>query len=111
MEGKVPKNGIWLQYKSNADQFMCNVVQKGNGNVKMSPGGMLWWQPWNNFQYTTSAMLVLAAHAEHLATAKASLDCPGGSLRSEDIFSFVRSQVISKSDINYIYIYIYELIF
>ncbi|XP_008792937.3 endoglucanase 15-like [Phoenix dactylifera] len=93
LEGKVPNNGTWSQYKSNADQFMCNVVQKGNSNVKMSPAGMLWWQPWANFQYTTSAMLVLAAHADHLASAKASLSCSGGSLASKDMISFVRSQV------------------
>nr|XP_010920986.2 endoglucanase 15 [Elaeis guineensis] len=93
LEGKVPNNGTWFQYKNNADQLMCNVVQKGNSNVKMTPGGMLWWQPWNNFQYTTSAMLVLAAHADHLATAKANLDCSGGSLGSKDIISFVQSQV------------------
>ncbi|KAG1339079.1 Endoglucanase 13 [Cocos nucifera] len=93
LEGKVSNNGTWSQYKSNADQFICNVVQKGNNNVKMSPGGMLWWQPWNNFQYTTSAMLVLAAHADHLAIANAKLDCSGGSLASKDLISFVRSQV------------------
>ncbi|XP_072960100.1 endoglucanase 13-like [Typha angustifolia] len=92
-EGKVPNNGPWAQYKSNAEQFVCSVVQKGSNNVKLSPGGMLWWQPWNNFQYTTSAMLVLAVHADQLAAAGGTLQCPGGNVGPQDIISFIGSQV------------------
>ncbi|XP_072960101.1 endoglucanase 13-like [Typha angustifolia] len=92
-EGKVPNNGPWAQYKRNGEQFVCSVAQKGSNNVKLSPGGMLWWQPWTNFQYTTSAMLVLVVHADQLAAAGGALQCPGGSVGPQDIISFVESQV------------------
>lgn len=93
MEGKVENSGPWAAYKNNADMFICSVVQKGSNNVQKSPGGILWWQPWANTQYITSAMLVLAAHADHLAAAKFSLSCPGGSVSPDDLISFIRSQV------------------
>ncbi|CAL9763249.1 unnamed protein product [Musa acuminata subsp. burmannicoides] len=37
----------WAAYKENVDMFVCSVMQKaGDTNVRMSPGGMLWFQPW-----------------------------------------------------------------
>ncbi|KAJ0978290.1 hypothetical protein J5N97_013764 [Dioscorea zingiberensis] len=32
-------------------------------------------KPWNNFQYTTAAMLVIAAHSDHLASVQTNLMC------------------------------------
>ncbi|XP_020086791.1 endoglucanase 13-like [Ananas comosus] len=93
LQGKIPNDGAYWQYKNNADQFICSVAQKGNNNIKLSPGGMLWWHPWNDFQYTTAALLVLTAHADHLASAGATLQCPGGTVTPQDLISFVRWQV------------------
>ncbi|KAJ0981496.1 hypothetical protein J5N97_009751 [Dioscorea zingiberensis] len=94
LEGKVGEGGIWGEYKKAFDEFVCSVIQKGNGsNVEMSPGGMLWWQPWNNLQYTTAAMLVLASHSDHLAASSATLQCPRASVSPQDLISFVKSQV------------------
>ncbi|KAJ3676353.1 hypothetical protein LUZ60_003765 [Juncus effusus] len=91
--GKLSYSGPYAQFASNLDQFICSTLQKGNNNVKMSPGGMLWWQPWNNFQYTTSAMLVLSTHADHLASKGWNLQCPGGNVSPQEIISFMKKQV------------------
>lgn len=93
LEGKLPNNGNHAVLKSNLEQFLCNVVQRGSGNARRSPGGMLWWDPWNNLQYVTSAMLVLAAHADHLTAARASLQCGGASVPPPHLISFAQSQV------------------
>ncbi|KAK8936819.1 Endoglucanase 13 [Platanthera zijinensis] len=93
LEKKVANSGNWIQYKNNAEQFICSVLQKGGNNVKISPGGILWFQPWNNLQYTTAAMLVLAAHADHLSSAKTSLQCPSGGVSPNEIIAFVGRQV------------------
>ncbi|KAH7667581.1 Glycoside hydrolase family 9 protein [Dioscorea alata] len=86
-------NPLWNKYESEMVQFICPTIQKGNNNVKMSPGGMLWWQPWNNFQYTTSAMLVIAAHADHLALVGANLMCGSVTVTPRELIKFVQSQV------------------
>ncbi|ONK62477.1 uncharacterized protein A4U43_C07F4290 [Asparagus officinalis] len=92
LENTVPNNGVWAQYKSSADQFICNVIQKGSSNTKKSPGGLLWFLQWNNLQYTTAASLLVAAHADHLAAARASLQCPAGAASSNDLLNSVRGQ-------------------
>ncbi|OAY71415.1 Endoglucanase 13, partial [Ananas comosus] len=69
-KGKIPNDGAYWQYKNNADQFICSVAQKGT-TTSSEPRRMLWWHPWNDFQYTTAALLVLTAHADHLASAGA----------------------------------------
>ncbi|KAG2624395.1 hypothetical protein PVAP13_3KG126800 [Panicum virgatum] len=89
LEGKLPDAGNPAAMKRSLEQFFCNVVQHG---AKLSPGGMLWVQPWNNMQYVTSAAFVAAAHADHLAGA--SLRCGGGAaLPPPQLLSFARSQV------------------
>lgn len=94
MEGRVPNDGSWATYKNNADAYMCNLVQKGNSNVKKSPGGLLWFNEWANTQYVTSTSLGLVAHADHITAAKAAwLQCPGGTVSPQDLISFARSQV------------------
>ncbi|KAG0503250.1 hypothetical protein HPP92_003322 [Vanilla planifolia] len=93
LEKTVSMGGTWSQYKNAADQFICSVLQKGSNNVKLSPGRMFWWQPWNNFQYTAAATLALAAHSNYLSAAKASLLCPAGVVSPADILAFVGEQV------------------
>nr|DAD28043.1 TPA_asm: hypothetical protein HUJ06_029511 [Nelumbo nucifera] len=92
LEGKVQNTGKWAEYRSEAEQFICNCVQKGNNNVQRSPGGLLWWQPWNDLQYTTSAMFVATAYSEYLTAARATIQCQGGRVGPSDLISFVRSQ-------------------
>ncbi|KAJ3688114.1 hypothetical protein LUZ61_017278 [Rhynchospora tenuis] len=91
--GKLSDNGVWAQNKNNLEQFICNVLQKGYGNTHKSPGGMLWFHPWNNLQYVTSAVLVLSIHADQLAAKSLTLQCPSGNVSPRDINSFVKSQV------------------
>ncbi|KAL6594609.1 hypothetical protein ACP70R_048347 [Stipagrostis hirtigluma subsp. patula] len=95
LQRRLPDAGSPAVLKSNLEQFLCNVVQHGGagGNTKLSPGGMLWWQPWDNLQYVTAATFVLAAHADHLAAAGATLQCGGASLPPSQLRSFARSQV------------------
>ncbi|KAF0923085.1 hypothetical protein E2562_003312 [Oryza meyeriana var. granulata] len=103
LHGKLPDDGSHAEMKSNLEQFICNLVQHGSGagngggGARLSPGGMLWWDSWNNMQYVTLAALVLAVHADHLTAAKAaSLQCSGGgggSLSPAQLTSFARSQV------------------
>lgn len=95
LDGKLSDNGIWAQHKSNLGQFICNVLQKGYSNTQKSPGGMLWFHPWNNLQYVTSAILVLLIHADHLAAKGLTLQCPVGNVPHQDIISFVKSQVVT----------------
>lgn len=81
------------QYKAAGEQFLCSVLQKGSSNVKLSPGGSLWFQPWNNFQYTAAALLLLSAHSDHLAAASATLQCPSAAVSPPEIIAFVAKQV------------------
>ncbi|OEL19870.1 Endoglucanase 15 [Dichanthelium oligosanthes] len=57
LEGKLPDAGNPAVMKSSLEQFPCNVVQHV-GDDKLSPGGILWMQPWNNLQFVTSAAFV-----------------------------------------------------
>ncbi|KAH0454180.1 hypothetical protein IEQ34_016104 [Dendrobium chrysotoxum] len=93
LEKKKGNTGALSQYKDAGDQFLCSLLQKGHNNVKLSPGGLLWFQPWNNLQYTTAALLLLSAHSNHLAAAKATLQCPSGVLSPPEIIAFVSKQV------------------
>ncbi|KAJ0978299.1 hypothetical protein J5N97_013773 [Dioscorea zingiberensis] len=88
-----PQNELWSKYESEMVQFICPVIQKGKNNVKMSPGGMLWWQPWNNFQYTTATMLVIAAYSDHLASVQTNLMCDSTTVTPGELIKFARSQV------------------
>ncbi|XP_062230641.1 endoglucanase 14-like [Phragmites australis] len=92
LEGKLADAGNPAVLKSNLEQFLCNVLQRG-GSAKQSPGGVLWWQRWNNLQFVTSAAFILAAHSDHLAAAGASLQCGGVSLPPSQLLTFARSQV------------------
>uniref|UniRef100_K3ZDW4 cellulase n=1 Tax=Setaria italica TaxID=4555 RepID=K3ZDW4_SETIT len=90
LDGKLPDAGNPAAMKRSLEQFLCNVAQHGGG-AKLSPGGMLWTQPWNNLQFVTSAAFVAAAHADHLAGA--SLRCGGwAALPPPQLLSFARSQ-------------------
>ncbi|KAG8084468.1 hypothetical protein GUJ93_ZPchr0010g8812 [Zizania palustris] len=91
LQGKLPNNGSNAALMTNLEQLICNVVQ--HGGVKISPGGMLWWSSWNNMQYVTLATLVLSVHADHLAAAKASLQCGGAMVSPAQLTALAQSQV------------------
>ncbi|CAK7349943.1 unnamed protein product [Dovyalis caffra] len=93
LEGKVQNNGVWSQYKSQAEQFICSCAQKGNNNVKKTPGGLLWFLQWDNLQYTATASFVAAAYANYLNPRHASIQCPGGIVQPSDLINLARSQV------------------
>lgn len=95
LEGKYSEYPSFVQYKKNAEEFICNVIQKGSSNVQKTAGGILWWQPWNNLQYTTSALFVLTTYADKLSATNNTLHCPtAASVTPSDIISFVHSQVL-----------------
>ncbi|KAK7852647.1 endoglucanase 13 [Quercus suber] len=93
LEGKVGYSGIWSQYKSQAEQFICSCAQKGNSNVKKSPGGLLWFLPSNNLQYTTSATFIATAYSQYLTGKKASIQCLGGMVQPDELIALAKSQV------------------
>ncbi|CAN8318453.1 unnamed protein product [Cochlearia groenlandica] len=92
LEGKVKTIGKVAEYKSMAEQFICNCAQKGSNNVKKTRGGLLWFLPWNNLQYTASASFVLSAYSKYLNAAKGVIHCPRGPLQASDLLNVVRSQ-------------------
>ena len=92
LEGKAPNDGNWGNYKNQGEQFICNVIQQGSNNVKKTNAGALWWDPFNNLQYTTSALFLTASYSDSLSAAKDSLNCPAGSISPDDLISFARSQ-------------------
>lgn len=94
LEGKSDSSGTWAQYKSGAEQFICSCIQKGNNNnVKKTPGGLLWFLPWNNLQYTATASFVATVYSKYLTSAHSSLQCPGGLVQPSDLTALARSQV------------------
>uniref|UniRef100_A0A2N9F1G4 Endoglucanase n=1 Tax=Fagus sylvatica TaxID=28930 RepID=A0A2N9F1G4_FAGSY len=93
LEGKVENSGKWEQYKSQAEQFICSCLQKGNGNVKKSPGGLLWFLPFNNLQYTAAATFIATAYSEYLTAKRASIQCPGGIVQPDELIALAKSQV------------------
>ncbi|KAI3418652.1 Endoglucanase [Psidium guajava] len=92
LEGQVGNSGPWAQYKSQAEAFICNCLQKGSSNFHKTPGGLLSFLPWNNLQYTSTAAFVAAAYADYLAPKRASVQCPGGIAGSSDLIALAQSQ-------------------
>lgn len=93
LEGHAENSGRMGELKSEAEQFICSCAQKGNNNVKKSPGGLLWFQEWNNLQYSTTASFIATVYSKYLSDAKASIQCPGGALQPSDLVDLARSQV------------------
>ncbi|ESQ39089.1 hypothetical protein EUTSA_v10001473mg [Eutrema salsugineum] len=92
-EGKVKNEGKIAEYKTMAEQFICNCAQKGSNNVKKTPGGLLWFLPWDNLQYTATASFVLSTYGKYLEAAQASVQCPNGALKAFDLLDLARAQV------------------
>ncbi|EXB55167.1 Endoglucanase 13 [Morus notabilis] len=94
LEGKISAEDVWGDYKDQAEAFICSCIQKADNNVKKTPGGLLWFLPWNNVQYVATATFVTTAYSNYLIANKhASLDCPAGLVKPKDLLTSVRSQV------------------
>ena len=93
MDGKVQGSGVWSDFKSQGEQFLCSCLQKGNNNVKKSPGGLLSFGDWNNLQYVTTATFLATVYSDYLAAKHAPMQCVGGLVQPPDLISFAKSQV------------------
>ncbi|CAN6236649.1 unnamed protein product [Urochloa humidicola] len=83
------------QFQAKAEFFLCACLQKNSGNnIKMTPGGLLYTDDWNNMQYVSSATFLLTVYSDYLAASHgALLKCPDGEVKPEEIVRFARSQV------------------
>ena len=99
MEGKVNKSAgsVLANYKNHAEEFICSCIQKGSNNFKKTPGGLLWFLPWNNVQYVATAMFVTTVYSNYLVANHASLQCPGGPVAPSYLVANAQSQVLSFS--------------
>ncbi|KAI3881580.1 hypothetical protein MKX03_012552 [Papaver bracteatum] len=93
LEGKVQNSDKAAVYKSNAEDFVCAVIQKGNDDIQISQGGSLYWQPWNNVQYITAGIFITTVYSDYLRSAGSNLNCPSGEATPDQIIDFVKSQV------------------
>lgn len=93
LDGKVETSGIWAQYRSQAEEYICSCAQKSNQNVHKTPGGLFWFLPWNNNQYVATATFAMSVYSKYLSSKGSSLQCSGGVVSPHDLTSIVRSQV------------------
>ncbi|KAK3430187.1 hypothetical protein EUGRSUZ_E01715 [Eucalyptus grandis] len=94
LEGQVEDAGPWAQYKSNAVEFMCRCIQQATTNFKKTPGGLLWFQPWNNLHYTSNAVFVAAVYATYLISHDyVEVPCYRGTQAPDELLVFAQSQV------------------
>ncbi|KAK4493003.1 hypothetical protein RD792_000026 [Penstemon davidsonii] len=95
MKGKnKEEKHILHQYRSKAEHYLCSCLNKNNStNVQRTPGGLLYTREWNNMQYVTTAAFLLTVYSDHLHSTNQILNCPKDSVGSQEILSFVKSQV------------------
>ncbi|KAF7035869.1 hypothetical protein CFC21_046656 [Triticum aestivum] len=96
LQGRAGAHAAVLQrYRQKADFFVCaSLGKQGYGNVKRTPGGLLYHMQWNNLQYVTSGSFLLAAYSDSLAAARqAAVWCPAGPASPAQIMAFAKSQV------------------
>ncbi|KAI4305109.1 hypothetical protein L6164_028495 [Bauhinia variegata] len=92
-EGTVKSSEVWATYKDQAEQFLCNCAQKGSNNVKKTPGGLLWFLPWNNVQYVATASFAAVVYSQILHTNHAFLECSESKVSASDLKALAQSQV------------------
>ncbi|KAF3777350.1 Endoglucanase 5 [Nymphaea thermarum] len=81
------------QYQDKAAYFLCACLQKNGGyNVRLTPGGLLYWREWNNMQYVAVASFLVAVYSGYLNSTNTQLSCPDGQLYSLDLLKFAESQ-------------------
>ncbi|XP_047331629.1 endoglucanase 13-like [Impatiens glandulifera] len=92
IQKKLRDKRLW-DYKNKAEEFVCNVIQKGYNNVGRTSAGLLWWTQWNNLQYVTSSMFIATTYSNYLQASRSNLKCARGHVAPSEIISFVHSQV------------------
>ncbi|XP_020598191.1 endoglucanase 13 isoform X1 [Phalaenopsis equestris] len=81
------------QYQAKAEFFLCAILQKNNGyNVRLTPGGLLFIDEWNNMQYVSSSAFLMVVYAEYLSPNNSNLHCPDGQVTPNQILQFAQSQ-------------------
>ncbi|ONK64163.1 uncharacterized protein A4U43_C07F22750 [Asparagus officinalis] len=86
-------NAALKQYQAKAEFFLCACLQKNNGyNVAMTPGGLLYFNEWNNMQYVSSASFLMAVYSDYLLMEGAKLNCPDGQVQAIDLLKLAQSQ-------------------
>lgn len=81
------------QFQGKAEFFLCACLQKNNGhNIRMTPGGLLFVDDWNNMQYVSSATFLLTVYADYLAASRGALKCPDGEVEPAEMVRFAKSQ-------------------
>ncbi|XP_057966769.1 endoglucanase 6 [Malania oleifera] len=95
MQGKAGQYAsVFEEYQSQAESFMCSCLGKGTKNVKMTPGGLIYRQSWNNLQFVTSASFLLAVYSDYLTSSKKmQARCAAGTVTAPELLSFAKSQV------------------
>ncbi|KZV43654.1 endoglucanase 11-like [Dorcoceras hygrometricum] len=95
MEGKSQEQkDILNQYRSKGEQYICACLNKNNStNVRRTPGGLLYTRRWNNMQYVSTSVFLLTLYSDHLQSTDGRLNCDKDSVSSDEILSFVKSQV------------------
>lgn len=94
MQGRGGQSNAVLQsYQENAEYFMCACLQKGNRNVQKTPGGLLFWQKWNNIQFVTSASFLLTVYSDYLTATHKNIQCPDGAVQPSELLSSAQSQI------------------
>ncbi|KAK7253060.1 hypothetical protein RIF29_37464 [Crotalaria pallida] len=81
--------------KSHADQFVCSVLPgSATGQIKTTPGGLLFVRDSCNLQYTTTSTMVLFIYSNILDKNKvAGLNCGSSHFSTSQIRAFAKKQV------------------
>ncbi|KAI3836204.1 hypothetical protein MKX03_028183 [Papaver bracteatum] len=94
----------WTIYWDNAQQFICNCIQKGTGNFQLTEsGGLLYFNEWNNLNYVTASLFLVMAYSELDGV---NLECGDEEVNSGDLYNFVQLQVdyiLGKNPLNMSY--------
>lgn len=94
MQGRGGQNKeVMQQYQEKAEYFMCACLQKNDHSVQRTPGGLLYWQKWNNMHFVTSASFLLTVYSDYLSSAGKQLQCPSGEVYPSQLLALAKSQV------------------
>ncbi|KAH7548353.1 hypothetical protein JRO89_XS14G0107500 [Xanthoceras sorbifolium] len=83
----------WGEYKSSAEAFICNCIGKGDDSTQRTSGGLLWFQPFNNLQYTTAALFIIQTYSDYLNNVGVDFDGCNEPVTTGDLYNFVQTQV------------------
>ncbi|KAI3869268.1 hypothetical protein MKX03_026692 [Papaver bracteatum] len=84
----------WINYLAYSQEYICDVSQRGPNNFPLTDsGGLLYFQEWNNLQYTTAALFLVMVYAEYLTTYGTNMICGNTEVTPGDLYNFVQPQV------------------